>query len=192
MRDCLTARGGTLAGNVATFPPDVDQVVVWEQCVTETKQIVGDAVTELDPRFFDPITERPQTAVADNSVDITLEADDWERATFTPGEDPVTGPEPERSAQFSDGTGRSLHVDIYTGGSDGFLVRTEGEYPPLPPEDILTLDEFERVASYPSGDRFRYDLLRDDDTVLEITGTGFEDVESFLEIVGLVVIAPDD
>ncbi len=60
MRDCLTTRGGTLAGDVATFPPDIDQVVVWEQCVTETKQIVGDAVTELDPRFYDPVTERPQ------------------------------------------------------------------------------------------------------------------------------------
>ncbi|HSP27483.1 MAG TPA: hypothetical protein VLN74_02955 [Ilumatobacteraceae bacterium] len=60
VRECLTSRGGTFTGDVATFPSDVDQAAVWEQCVAETKQIVGDAVQELNPRFYDPSTERPQ------------------------------------------------------------------------------------------------------------------------------------
>lgn len=212
MRDCLTMRGGTIAGDVATFPPDIDQIVVWEECVAETKQIVGDAVTELNPRFYDPVTERPQNDdpprqssvetsepsndTADVSVDFTntdiaLDADGWQRTSFTREDLGFVGPEALVEAQFSDGTGRNLQVDFYAGGSDGFLVRTQGEYPPLRPEDILTLDEFEQVASYPSGDRFRYNQLLDDDTVLEIAGTGFEDVDAFLEIVALVVTSLD-
>ena len=212
MRDCLTTRDGTLTGDVASFPPDIDQVMVWEQCVTETKQIVGDAVTELNPSFYDPVTGRPQNDdparpsvgetsepandAADDSVDFTntdiaLAADGWQRTSFTPEDLGFVGPEALFEAQFSDDTGRHLQVNLYSGGTDGFLVRTQGEYPPLPPEDILTLDEFEQVASYPSGDRFRYNLLLDDATVLEIDGTGFEDVESFLEIVALIVTSID-
>jgi hypothetical protein len=60
VRECLTSRGGAFTGDVATFPSDVDQAAVWEQCVVETKQIVGDAVQALNPRFYDPTTERPQ------------------------------------------------------------------------------------------------------------------------------------
>ncbi len=60
VRKCLTTSGGALAGDVATFPSDVDQAVVWQRCVGETKQIVGDAVKELNPRFYDLSTERPQ------------------------------------------------------------------------------------------------------------------------------------
>ena len=212
MRDCLTMRGGTLDGDVATFPPEIDQIVVWDECVAETKQIVGDAVTELNPRFYDPVTEQPQnedsvgqsvggstepgTGAPDVSVDFTntdiaLDADGWRRTSFTPADLGFVGPAALFEAQFSDGAGRNLQVDFYAGGSDGFLVRTQGEYPPLPPEEILTLDEFEQVASYPSGDRFRYNRLLDDDTVLEIAGSGFEDVESFLEIVALVATSLD-
>jgi hypothetical protein len=199
LRDCLTTRGGTLTGDVATFAPGVDQVGVWEQCVTETKQIVGDAVTELDPRFYDPVTERPQNedpaqqsvSVDFTNTDIALDADGWQRTSFTPDDLGFVGPEALGEAQFSDGTGRYLQVNLYPGGTDGFIVRTQGDYPPLPPEDILTLDEFEQVASYPSDDRFRYDLLLDDATVLEIAGAGFEDVESFLETVALVVTSTD-
>lgn len=212
MRDCLTSRGGTLSGGVANFSPDIDQVAVWDQCVTETKQVVGDAVTELDPSFYDPVTERPQSddparqsvdetpepsnGAADGSVDFTntdiaLDSDGWQRTSFTPEDLGFVGPEALVQAQFADGTGRYLQVGLYSGGTDGYLVRTQGEYPPLPPEDILTLDEFEQVASYPSGDRFRYDLLLEDATVLEIDGTGFEDVESLLEVVALIVTSMD-
>jgi hypothetical protein len=60
VRDCLTSRGGTFTGDLAAFPSDVDQAAVWGRCVAETKQIVGDAVKELNPRFYDPRTERPQ------------------------------------------------------------------------------------------------------------------------------------
>lgn len=60
MRACLTTSGGELVGDVATFPSDVDQAAVWERCVGETKQIVGAAVDELRPRFYDPSIERPQ------------------------------------------------------------------------------------------------------------------------------------
>ena len=52
-RDCLTSHGGTLVGDIATFPADVDQAAVWDQCVAETKQVVGDAVNELNPPFYD-------------------------------------------------------------------------------------------------------------------------------------------
>jgi hypothetical protein len=60
LRECLTANGGTLVDDVATFSPDVDQMAVWEQCVGETKQAVGDAVEELNPRFYDQRSERPR------------------------------------------------------------------------------------------------------------------------------------
>lgn len=60
MRECLTTGGGTLAGDVATFPPDVDQIAVWDQCVEQIDESVADAVTDLNPRFYDPNTERPQ------------------------------------------------------------------------------------------------------------------------------------
>ena len=60
VRDCLASRGATFTADMATFPSDVDQAAVWEQCVGETKQIVGDAVQALNPRFYDPSTERPQ------------------------------------------------------------------------------------------------------------------------------------
>ena len=60
VRDCLASRGATFTADVATFASDVDQAAVWEQCVGETKQVVGDAVQELNPRFYDPSTERPQ------------------------------------------------------------------------------------------------------------------------------------
>ena len=60
VRDCLTSRGGTFTGDLATFPSDVDQAAIWMQCVGETKRVVGDAVQALNPRFYDPSTERPQ------------------------------------------------------------------------------------------------------------------------------------
>lgn len=43
-RRCLTSLGGTFSGGVASFPDGTDQVAVWEQCVVEVQQIVGDAV----------------------------------------------------------------------------------------------------------------------------------------------------
>lgn len=60
MRECLTSGGGSFNDDVATFPADVDQGAVWDRCVAETKQIVGEAVDDLNPRFYDPSTERPE------------------------------------------------------------------------------------------------------------------------------------
>jgi hypothetical protein len=207
LRVCLTTRGGTLDGDVATFPPEVDQAAVWEQCVTEAQQAVGDAVHELNPRFYDPATERPQnddparqtvvvTSEPTNNdaisvtvdfahTDITLDADGWERTRFTPGEGALIGPE----AEFTDPGGRSLQVNLYPGGAEGFIGRTQNEFPP---EDIRTLDEFEQVATYPSGDRFRYNLLLDNGTILEIDGTGFDNAETFLTHVALVTTSRDE
>lgn len=59
MRACLTSRGGVLSGDVATFAAGVDQATVWADCVVEVKSVVGEAVDELDPRFYDPAFERP-------------------------------------------------------------------------------------------------------------------------------------
>lgn len=57
---CLARNGGTVGvGDVATFAIDVDQVAVWNDCVTSVEQVVADRVTEIHPRFFDPATERP-------------------------------------------------------------------------------------------------------------------------------------
>ncbi len=58
---CLTDHGGTIGeGDVATFADDVDQIGVWNDCVISVKQVVADAVTAMSPRFFDPVTERPE------------------------------------------------------------------------------------------------------------------------------------
>jgi hypothetical protein len=206
LTDCLTASGGTLNTGVATFAPEVNQAAVWERCVAETKQVVGDAVNELNPRFYDPATERPQnddpaqqtdlvtsepstddvpiSTVDFAHTDIAIDADSWERTSFTPGEGTVTGPE----AQFTDAAGRYLQVNLYPGGADGFSARTQNEFPP---EDVRTLDEYEQVATYPSGDRFRYNLLLDDGTVLEVDGSGFDNAEIFLEQVALVTTSPE-
>jgi hypothetical protein len=48
---CLTAHGGTIAegSNVAVFDPSVDQVEVWDGCVFETKRIVAERVTAMNP-----------------------------------------------------------------------------------------------------------------------------------------------
>lgn len=61
MVKCLTGHGATLnVGEVATFPDDVDQIAVWTQCVITVQQVVADAVKTLNPRFYDPVTERPE------------------------------------------------------------------------------------------------------------------------------------
>jgi hypothetical protein len=60
LRECLTTGGGTLVGDVATFPSNVDQIAVWDQCVEKVNEIVADAVKDLNPRFYDPSTDRPQ------------------------------------------------------------------------------------------------------------------------------------
>lgn len=61
MRDCLVQRGGTIpdGGDVATFPAGVDQVAVWDDCVTSTTATVRTAVEALGVRFYDARTERP-------------------------------------------------------------------------------------------------------------------------------------
>jgi hypothetical protein len=48
---CLTAHGGTITGgsNVVVFDPSVDQVEVWDGCVVETKRIVAERVTAMNP-----------------------------------------------------------------------------------------------------------------------------------------------
>jgi hypothetical protein len=59
MRTCLNSNGGVFDdGDVATFANDIDQVTIWNQCVTTVKDIVRNAVTEIGPRFYDPATER--------------------------------------------------------------------------------------------------------------------------------------
>ena len=61
MSTCLTANGGAVSdGNVATFSGGTDQIAIWNDCVATVKEQVADAVNELDPRFYDPVTERPQ------------------------------------------------------------------------------------------------------------------------------------
>jgi len=60
MRTCLSSHGGVFNdGDVATFGSDIDQVAVWNQCVTTVTDIVRNAVAEIVPRFCDPATERP-------------------------------------------------------------------------------------------------------------------------------------
>jgi hypothetical protein len=56
MASCLTAHGGTSTGNsttgdgnVVVFNPSVDQVEVWDGCVIETKRVVADRVTAMNP-----------------------------------------------------------------------------------------------------------------------------------------------
>jgi hypothetical protein len=48
---CLTAHGGAIAegSNVAVFDPSVNQVEVWDGCVVETKRIVAERVTAMNP-----------------------------------------------------------------------------------------------------------------------------------------------
>jgi hypothetical protein len=48
---CLTAHGGTIAGEsaVAVFDPSVDQVEVWDSCVIETKKIVAERLAAMNP-----------------------------------------------------------------------------------------------------------------------------------------------
>lgn len=61
MTTCLTVNGATInAGNVATFADDIDQSAVWNSCVATVKEQVTDAVNQLDPRYFNPATERPE------------------------------------------------------------------------------------------------------------------------------------
>ena len=58
---CLTVSGGEVgSGGVTTFPEGVDQPAVWNRCVVEVKDVVGQAVSELVPRFYDPASERPE------------------------------------------------------------------------------------------------------------------------------------
>jgi hypothetical protein len=48
MAACLTQHGGTLTeADVATFPDGVDQIAVWNDCVTNVKAIVAQRVAEL-------------------------------------------------------------------------------------------------------------------------------------------------
>jgi hypothetical protein len=51
MASCLAAHGGTITGgsNVVVFNPSVDQVEVWDGCVIETKRVVADRVTAMNP-----------------------------------------------------------------------------------------------------------------------------------------------
>jgi len=61
MAGCLTDNGGTISnGNVATFPVDVDQVAVWNGCVTTVKLAVTKAVEAINPRFFNPATQQAE------------------------------------------------------------------------------------------------------------------------------------
>jgi hypothetical protein len=56
MASCLNAHGGistgnstTGDGNVVVFDPSVNQVEIWDGCVTETKRIVAERVTSMNP-----------------------------------------------------------------------------------------------------------------------------------------------
>jgi len=50
-----SARGGTIGtGDVATFPDDIDQTMVWDQCVETVQATVRRAVDELSPRSENP------------------------------------------------------------------------------------------------------------------------------------------
>ncbi len=63
METCLVEVGGTVGvGNVVTFADDVDQIAVWDQCVASVQADVAAAVTAIDPRFYDPSTERPEVS----------------------------------------------------------------------------------------------------------------------------------
>lgn len=49
MRTCLQSAGGEVNGtfSVAKFPDDVDQIVIWDRCVTEVKALIANRVAEL-------------------------------------------------------------------------------------------------------------------------------------------------
>jgi hypothetical protein len=48
-RRCLSDHGGIFDGDVAAFGPGVDQVAVWDECVSEVEQVVGEEVAQLAP-----------------------------------------------------------------------------------------------------------------------------------------------
>ncbi len=60
MADCLAAAGGTsTTGEVYHFAEDVDQLAVWADCVATTQSAIADAIAEIGPQFFDPLTQTP-------------------------------------------------------------------------------------------------------------------------------------
>lgn len=61
MRSCLIDAGGTVSsGDIATFPEGVDQVATWDECVVAVKDVVSQAVADLDPQFFDPVVSQAE------------------------------------------------------------------------------------------------------------------------------------
>jgi len=57
---CLRGHGGTIgAGDVATFPEDVDQISVWDDCATSVRHDVAESVSAIGARYYDPVTEYP-------------------------------------------------------------------------------------------------------------------------------------
>jgi hypothetical protein len=60
MHDCLDAAGATWTGsNVATFAAGVDGSSIWDGCAATTKQVVGERVSAMAVRMYDPATAGP-------------------------------------------------------------------------------------------------------------------------------------
>jgi hypothetical protein len=58
MRDCLTAAGAVWGSEtVATFAAGADDRSIWDGCVASTKQVVGNRVSAMGVRMYDPSTE---------------------------------------------------------------------------------------------------------------------------------------
>lgn len=54
---------------MAAFGPDVDQLAVWDECVTAVKADVAAAVDAINPRFHEWATE---SSIKSGSTDPTL------------------------------------------------------------------------------------------------------------------------
>lgn len=56
LRDCLVDAGATIIDNVAAV---ADDLAVWSNCVSTTKNTIAGAVADLGATFYDPATQRP-------------------------------------------------------------------------------------------------------------------------------------